>query len=88
MCSDEPDPTQLITYTVELPKFAGPPGITIAGSEQPFEPVFISKLQKGGYAEKLVFVYEAYQWLQRFLQFKCYSIYETIIIFDNFCNVC
>jgi len=51
---DEPDPTHLITYTVELPKFAGPLGIIISGSEEPFEPIFISSLEVGGSAEKLV----------------------------------
>lgn len=50
--TDEPDPTHLITYTVELPKFAGPLGITISGSEEPFDPIFISSLTEGGLAEK------------------------------------
>ena len=49
---DEPDPTHLITYTVELPKFAGPLGITISGSEEPFDPVFISSLTEDGLAQK------------------------------------
>jgi C-terminal processing protease CtpA/Prc len=50
--ADEPDPTHLITYTVELPKFAGPLGITISGSEEPFDPVFISSLTEEGLAQK------------------------------------
>jgi len=52
VCADEPDPTRLITYTVELPKFAGPLGITISGSEEPFDPVFISSLNEDGLAQK------------------------------------
>jgi len=54
VCADEPDPTHLITYTVELPKFAGPLGITISGSEEPFDPVFISSLTEDGLAQKYV----------------------------------
>jgi len=52
LLADEPDPTRLITYTVELPKFAGPLGITISGSEEPFDPVFISSLNEDGLAQK------------------------------------
>lgn len=54
MYADEPDPSHIITYTVELPKFAGPLGITISGSEEPFDPVFISSLNEDGLAKKLV----------------------------------
>jgi hypothetical protein len=34
-------------YTVELARHGGPLGITIAGSEEPFEPVRISGLTQG-----------------------------------------
>ena len=52
LVSDEPDPTTTITYTVELPKFGGPLGITISGTEEPFDPIYISSLAEGGLAEK------------------------------------
>ena len=52
--TDEPDPTTTITYTVELPKFGGPLGITISGTEEPFDPIYISSLAEGGLAEKYV----------------------------------
>ena len=50
--TDEPEPTPSITYTVELPKQGGPLGITVSGTEAPFDPIFISSLSKGGLAEK------------------------------------
>lgn len=50
--TDEPDPSHLITYTVELPKFAGPVGIMVSGSEEPFGPIYISSLLPGGMAER------------------------------------
>ena len=53
---DEPDPTTTITYTVELPKFGGPLGITISGTEEPFDPIYISSLADGGLAEKYVLI--------------------------------
>ncbi|GLH12608.1 Protein lap4 [Gryllus bimaculatus] len=43
---------QIVVYTVELVRHGGPLGITIAGSEQPFEPITISGLTVGGLAEK------------------------------------
>jgi hypothetical protein len=43
---DVPD-TRSIVYTVELARHGGPLGITIAGSEEPFEPVTISGLTQG-----------------------------------------
>ena len=52
--ADEPDPSSVITYTVELPKFGGPLGITISGTEEPFDPIYISSMAEGGLAEKLV----------------------------------
>jgi len=49
---DEPDPTSVITYQVELPRFSGPLGISLSGSDQPFEPIFIAALTSEGLAEK------------------------------------
>jgi hypothetical protein len=43
---DVPD-THSIVYTVELARHGGPLGITVAGSEEPFEPVTISGLTQG-----------------------------------------
>ncbi|XP_023709874.1 glutamate receptor-interacting protein 2 isoform X2 [Cryptotermes secundus] len=48
---DVPD-THSIVYTVELARHGGPLGITIAGSEEPFEPITISGLTQGGLAEQ------------------------------------
>ncbi|MEQ2187496.1 hypothetical protein GOODEAATRI_005285 [Goodea atripinnis] len=41
-----------IIYTVELKRFNGPLGITISGTEEPFDPIFISGLTKKGLAER------------------------------------
>lgn len=41
--------THSIVYTVELARHGGPLGITIAGSEEPFEPVTISGLTQGNF---------------------------------------
>jgi hypothetical protein len=62
LLSDEPDPTTTITYTVELPKFGGPLGITISGTEEPFDPIYISSLAEGGLAEKYVHTISANFW--------------------------
>lgn len=41
-----------ITYTVDLQRYGGPLGITIAGSEEPFHPITVSGLTTGGLAEQ------------------------------------
>ena len=41
-----------VTYTVELQKQNGPLGITISGTEEPFDPIIISGLSDGGLAQK------------------------------------
>lgn len=41
-----------IIYTVELKRFNGPLGITISGTEEPFDPIVISGLTKKGLAER------------------------------------
>ncbi|KAI4788717.1 hypothetical protein KUCAC02_035681, partial [Chaenocephalus aceratus] len=38
-----------IIYTVELQRYGGPLGITISGTEEPFDPIIISSLTKGGW---------------------------------------
>ncbi len=50
--SDEPDPTTVITYQVELPRFSGPLGISLNGSDLPFDPIYIAALTANGLAEK------------------------------------
>ncbi|PSN38911.1 Glutamate receptor-interacting protein 1 [Blattella germanica] len=44
--------SRTVVYTVELARHGGPLGITIAGSEEPFEPITISGLTEGGLAEQ------------------------------------
>ncbi|XP_064605034.1 glutamate receptor-interacting protein 1-like isoform X3 [Liolophura sinensis] len=46
------DDVSTVTYTVELQKQGGPLGITISGTEEPFDPITISGLTQGGLAEK------------------------------------
>ncbi|XP_010777817.1 glutamate receptor-interacting protein 2-like [Notothenia coriiceps] len=41
-----------IIYTVELKRYGGPLGITISGTEEPFDPITISGLTKRGLAER------------------------------------
>ncbi|KAI1900020.1 hypothetical protein AGOR_G00067910 [Albula goreensis] len=50
--SEEHDASGSITYTVELKRYGGPLGITISGTEEPFDPIIISGLTKGGLAER------------------------------------
>ncbi|XP_037551948.1 glutamate receptor-interacting protein 1 [Nematolebias whitei] len=50
--SDEQEVTGSIIYTVELQRYGGPLGITISGTEEPFDPIIISSLSKGGLAER------------------------------------
>ncbi|OQR77056.1 glutamate receptor-interacting protein 1-like [Tropilaelaps mercedesae] len=47
--SDEPD---AVVYTVEVARNGGPLGITISGTEEPFDPIIISGLTLGGLAER------------------------------------
>ncbi|XP_069375916.1 glutamate receptor-interacting protein 1 isoform X11 [Paralichthys olivaceus] len=50
--SDEQEVSGTIIYTVELQRYGGPLGITISGTEEPFDPIIISSLSKGGLAER------------------------------------
>uniref|UniRef100_A0A8C7JHK8 Glutamate receptor interacting protein 1 n=1 Tax=Oncorhynchus kisutch TaxID=8019 RepID=A0A8C7JHK8_ONCKI len=50
--SDEQELSGSIIYTVELKRYGGPLGITISGTEEPFDPIVISSLTKGGLAER------------------------------------
>ncbi|XP_010706196.1 glutamate receptor-interacting protein 1 isoform X6 [Meleagris gallopavo] len=50
--SDEQESSGAIIYTVELKRYGGPLGITISGTEEPFDPIIISSLTKGGLAER------------------------------------
>ncbi|XP_058144099.1 glutamate receptor-interacting protein 2 isoform X2 [Dasypus novemcinctus] len=49
--SDEQETTGAVSYTVELKRYGGPLGITISGTEEPFDPIVISGLTKRGLAE-------------------------------------
>ncbi|KAK7066747.1 Glutamate receptor-interacting protein 1 [Halocaridina rubra] len=42
----------LVVYTVELVRHGGALGITISGSEEPFDPIFIAGLAPGGLADR------------------------------------
>ncbi|XP_068237802.1 glutamate receptor-interacting protein 2 isoform X2 [Palaemon carinicauda] len=42
----------LVMYTVELVRHGGALGITISGSEEPFDPIFIAGLAPGGLADR------------------------------------
>ena len=50
--ADEQETTGAISYTVELKRYGGPLGITISGTEEPFDPIVISGLTKRGLAER------------------------------------
>ncbi len=50
--TDEPEVSGAITYSVELVRHGGPLGITISGTEEPFDPILISGLTGGGLAER------------------------------------
>ncbi|EGV97717.1 Glutamate receptor-interacting protein 2 [Cricetulus griseus] len=50
--SDEQESTGAVSYTVELKRYGGPLGITISGTEEPFDPIIISGLTKRGLAER------------------------------------
>ncbi|XP_022107281.1 glutamate receptor-interacting protein 1-like isoform X2 [Acanthaster planci] len=50
--SEDPDISGAISFTVELIRHGGPLGITISGTEEPFDPIVISALTEGGLAER------------------------------------
>uniref|UniRef100_A0A673ZIM7 Glutamate receptor interacting protein 2a n=1 Tax=Salmo trutta TaxID=8032 RepID=A0A673ZIM7_SALTR len=50
--ADELEMSGSIIYTVELKRYNGPLGITISGTEEPFDPIVISGLTKNGLAER------------------------------------
>lgn len=52
--ADEQESSGAIIYTVELKRYGGPLGITISGTEEPFDPIIISSLTKGGLAERYI----------------------------------
>jgi hypothetical protein len=43
---------KVVVYTVEMQRNGGPLGITISGSDDLFEPMFVSGLTEGGLAER------------------------------------
>ncbi|XP_036388762.1 glutamate receptor-interacting protein 2-like isoform X2 [Megalops cyprinoides] len=49
--SDEQE-SGCIIYTVELRRYGGPLGVTISGTEEPFDPIIISGLTRRGVAER------------------------------------
>jgi len=49
---DEFEMSGSVVYTVELKRYNGPLGITISGTEEPFDPIAISGLTKKGLAER------------------------------------
>ena len=44
-----------VVYTVELQRNGGPLGITISGSDERFEPMYVSGLTEGGLADRYFF---------------------------------
>ncbi|KAM4821091.1 glutamate receptor-interacting protein 2 isoform 2-T2 [Thomomys bottae] len=50
--SDGQEGSGAVSYTVELKRYGGPLGITISGTEEPFDPIIISGLTKRGLAER------------------------------------
>lgn len=50
--ADELEMSGSIIYTVELKRYNGPLGITISGTEEPFDPIVISGLTRKGLAER------------------------------------
>ena len=52
--ADEPDPKSVITYNVELPRFAGRLGISLCNAAEPPGTVVIAGLTTDGLAEKCV----------------------------------
>jgi len=52
--ADEPDPKSIISYNVELPRFAGPLGISLTSKADVPGSVIIAGLTPDGLADKLV----------------------------------
>lgn len=57
---EDPDATCAIVYTVELVRHGGPLGITVSGTEEPFDPIYISSLTENGLAERFLYIYYFY----------------------------
>ncbi|KAI3382589.1 hypothetical protein SNEBB_002256 [Seison nebaliae] len=49
---DDVDDEKNIVYTVELQRNEKPLGLTISGTEEPFQPIYVSNVCSGGMAEK------------------------------------
>ncbi|XP_030641033.1 glutamate receptor-interacting protein 2a [Chanos chanos] len=50
--TDELESSGTVMYTVELKRHGGPLGITISGTEEPFNPILISSLTRNGLAHR------------------------------------
>ncbi|XP_048102601.1 glutamate receptor-interacting protein 2a isoform X1 [Alosa alosa] len=50
--TEELEMSDSIMYTVELKRYGGPLGITISGTEEPFDPILISSLTRNGLAQR------------------------------------
>lgn len=49
---DELESSGSVIFTVELKRHGGPLGITISGTEEPFNPILISSLTRNGLAHR------------------------------------
>jgi len=55
--ADEPDPKSVITFNVELPRFAGRLGISLSNATEPPGTVVIAALTADGLAEKYTILF-------------------------------
>lgn len=78
--SEDPDATCAIVYTVELVRHGGPLGITVSGTEEPFDPIYISSLTENGLAERYSFFkLIIYCYFSLDLKMMCIFIQYTIL---------
>ena len=77
-----------ISFTVELKRNGGPLGITITGSDDPFDPIVISGLAPGGIAERTRAIHVGDKILTiNGISLKTKPLQEAIQVFMRFCPI-
>jgi hypothetical protein len=62
--TDDNTDEKVVVYTVEMQRNGGPLGITISGSDDLFEPMFVSGLTEGGLAERYILFCESFYFIK------------------------
>lgn len=80
--ADELESSGSVIFTVELKRHGGPLGITISGTEEPFNPILISSLTRNGLAHRYTFTCVRTRTVQEiYIPSVCFLILSGNVLF-------